>query len=218
MWICKTHYPLEILPAKVDIEQEGSVAVVIVRSFYTMAESYFYQQSTLTHNRIQTVNIASEYPDLWAKYTNSVVQFTEKFVDFWQKVWNERGIPVIFVRYEDAVRDKATYLREFYSFAYGVESIEGTYLDQRIIREVEKENFAKSYALKTGKRMGMEAYSEELRDRFDEVIGHQNEFFGYTRDGKVLGGEHPFHEWNKKVKAAYIQNKAEYDKQIIKIN
>lgn len=74
---------------------------------------------------------------------------------------------MIFVRYEDALKDKKSFLREFYSFVYGLESIEGTYLDKRIIDEVEKEDFSKSYPLKSGKRMGMDGFSEEMRNRFE---------------------------------------------------
>jgi hypothetical protein len=54
----------------------------------------------------------------------------------WHKVWLERAsnpkTPIYFFRFEDVLADPLTELTNLYKFMLGMESLEGTVIEQRI--------------------------------------------------------------------------------------
>jgi hypothetical protein len=56
----------------------------------------------------------------------------KQFYDYWVKIATEKTIPVYFFRYEDLSKDTARIIKEVLEFTLEVDSLTGTYLDQRI--------------------------------------------------------------------------------------
>jgi len=55
-----------------------------------------------------------------------------EFYKYWIDLAKNKKIPVIFIRYEDLAANNFDSMKEVISFMLGMESIEGTYVEQRI--------------------------------------------------------------------------------------
>jgi hypothetical protein len=62
-------------------------------------------------------------------YTRIWVQFYEAYIKFLK----EKTFPVYFLRFEDLVFNRENVMKEVLAYSMGLESIEGTYIEKRII-------------------------------------------------------------------------------------
>jgi hypothetical protein len=73
-----------------------------------------------------------DFPELWTKFVEEYVDLYNNFLDYHTKAADARVVPTFYFRFEDIITDPYPVLKELFEFLYGVENIEGTYLDKRI--------------------------------------------------------------------------------------
>jgi len=88
--------------------------------------------ATLTHTKTCLNDFQAEFPEEWDWHVKVQFGVWQKFCKYWMDLGKNKDIPVHFFRYEDLSTKPREILKEVFEFAYGVESIEGTYLMKRI--------------------------------------------------------------------------------------
>lgn len=73
-----------------------------------------------------------DFPELWDLFVRDFADLYPNFLDYHVQAAEKKVLPTYYFRFEDLTTDPYPVLKEMFEFLFGVENIEGTYLDQRI--------------------------------------------------------------------------------------
>lgn len=208
----KTHFPEYVGGSK---PVYGSRAVVVVRNPIDQIVSLWHFYSTFTHSKSCTNDIPNEFPELWQRFVKSQALFWKEYYE--RLVKYAQHMPVYFVRYEDLSYDRVKTLRETFEFMFGEETIEGTYLEKRIILMSETGTNS-GYKPRSGGVFNKNAslYSQEQREFIQVHCQDLLNFFEYTKtaseqnqfgifERKDPSAKIGFREFNKTQKERYMK-------------
>mmetsp|Transcript_404 Transcript_404/g.252 ORF Transcript_404/g.252 Transcript_404/m.252 type:complete len:178 (+) Transcript_404:403-936(+) len=147
---------------------------------------------TLTHTKTCANDFLKEFPKEWEYQLKFTIKLYEQFVNTWVNMAKEKQLPVMFIRFEDLIKDKSTTVKDIFKFIYGVESIEGTYLERRIDEVLAAE--VSLYNPRSGKvQANLHYYTEAQIGYIKRMLRNQLNFFGYT---KLTDKENPYGFFN----------------------
>lgn len=69
---------------------------------------------------------------LWEEHVTLDIKAFNRWVSHWIGVAESKKLPVIFVRFEDLLNDLENQLQMIFKFLLGMDSVEGTVIEQRI--------------------------------------------------------------------------------------
>ena len=79
-----------------------------------------------------------EFPELWQTYIDDNIKAYDEFHKYWVKGAEERRVPVFFFRFEDMQSNPYPLFKSMFEFIFGLENIEGTFIDHRIRKVLEE--------------------------------------------------------------------------------
>eukprot|EP00349_Pseudokeronopsis_sp_Brazil_P006233 CAMPEP_0202964252 /NCGR_PEP_ID=MMETSP1396-20130829/8338_1 /ASSEMBLY_ACC=CAM_ASM_000872 /TAXON_ID= /ORGANISM="Pseudokeronopsis sp., Strain Brazil" /LENGTH=142 /DNA_ID=CAMNT_0049686221 /DNA_START=868 /DNA_END=1293 /DNA_ORIENTATION=+ len=100
---------------------------------------------------------------------------------FWIEKAKEKKFPIYFWKYEDLLKDNKAELEKQFAFLLGAESIEGTYMQERIRRLLESESKGKTYERRSKDKEEEELYTQEMKDWVSKECEDGLIFFGYAK-------------------------------------
>lgn len=159
VWILKTHFP-EWAPPHLKISATKSV--VVVRNPLDVAVSMFQMGVTQTHTKSCNNEINKEFEEDWEWMVKNRSEAWNFFYEYWLDLAKNKNVPVYFVRFEDLLTNPAYECKLALEFLLGVESFEGTYMEQRIEQCLSGEGSGVVYKPRSGKfNANLKYYNEE---------------------------------------------------------
>ena len=178
-WVYKSHLPFTSNFTKTDEVFPQTKSIFCVRNPFDVAPSLLQLRLTQTHTLSTEQSLLTDFPELWNKFVTEYVDLYNNFLDYHMKAADAHNVPTYYFRFEDLITDPYPVLKELFEFLYGVENIEGTYLDQRIKKVLFKG--AQAYVpRKGGINKNQDQYSEEqlalIKDKNERML----KYFGYA--------------------------------------
>lgn len=87
---------------------------------------------TYTHNYTSVQKWLDDFPESWQLFVKEFADLYENFLDYHRTAADRKVIPTYYFRFEDLTTDPYPVLKEMFEFLFGVENIDGTYLEHRI--------------------------------------------------------------------------------------
>jgi hypothetical protein len=189
IWVYKSHLPFVANFTKPDKEIPANKSIVLVRNPFDVAPSLVQLRLTQTHTLNTEQSLLNDFPELWNGFLNEFSDIYPNFLDYHMTAADRKIIPTYYYRFEDLVTDPYPVLKELFEFLFGVENIEGTYLDKRIKQVLFKG--AQAYVpRKGGINKNMDQYSPEQIALIKEKTERFLKYFGYA---SVAGEESKDH-------------------------
>ena len=177
---------------------------MVVRNFYETFRSVLMLFVLKSHSLVMENKPHEDHPAEFAEYVDLNIDLFNRFYNVFMEMAKEKKYPVIFQRYEDAVKDKENHLVEAYDFFIG-QDIKDTYLHKKIKEVCNSGSAGHVYKKKTPSK-GFEQFTEEQLKTITEKTKEFCAFFGYDDKGEALSGEHPFHLSNQEHKKWFRDN------------
>lgn len=147
VWLIKTHFPYNY-PFTVPVT--GCTAIALVRNPLDMIVSLFQMAMTLTHNRTLVGDWHIDFAEEWDWAIKQYVNLWRDFYNYWLDGIKNKTLPVYLVRYEDMSTNLPVVMTGVLEFMFGVESISGTYVEQRINTALTSETNSTLYKPRSG--------------------------------------------------------------------
>ena len=178
-WFLKSHFPIQFrTPHSFPVNK----AIVCVRNPLDMLISHFNLYATASHNRTMANDICKEFADEWDFFVKGDMQTWLEYNEYWIRQARDNQLPVFFFRFEDLLKNPYAITRQVFQFVLGRESIEGTYLDERIKKVVGLGDSPTLYKPRSGGVNGnVHMYSREQMEYIKETCREQLHFFGYSK-------------------------------------
>jgi hypothetical protein len=112
-FLCKTHWP----------ERQGccpivaSSVIVLVRNPYDAIDSYWNMNATCTHTETVVDGVYQRYRHFFNRLVQNEIKVWLDYLTYWERQRQDRGVNVLFVRYEDVLRDPAGQVTQMLQFA-----------------------------------------------------------------------------------------------------
>jgi hypothetical protein len=112
-FLCKTHWP----------ERRGccpivaSAVIVLVRNPYDAIDSYWNMNATCTHTETVVDGVYQKYRHFFNRLVQNEMKVWLDYLSYWERQRQERGVNVLFIRYEDVLRDPAGQVTQMLQFA-----------------------------------------------------------------------------------------------------
>jgi hypothetical protein len=128
-WFIKSHFP-GIAPhlGAVKIKK----CITGIRNPFDTMMSYLNFKLTFSHTKSVSNEFTGKFKEEWEWFLQQSYDMWDESYTYWRHT-NKDAVPIYYYRYEDLVTHPKQILEEMICFALGVESIEGTYIQKRII-------------------------------------------------------------------------------------
>jgi len=145
-WIVKTHSPY-IMPESPKFTCNKMFC--IVRNPLDCILSWLNLLSTANHNSKAPFCFAKEYPEWWEWWVKDCCFHLNNWFKVVMKDARMREVPIIFIRFEDLVKDPEPELNNLMRFFTHLDNLEGTNAQRRIKEVIAKGKSAtQTYVLK----------------------------------------------------------------------
>ncbi|CDW71074.1 fbox domain containing protein [Stylonychia lemnae] len=180
VWIQKSHYPMQTF--HVGMSKANRVITTIRNPLDTTISCY---ELFCTH--MQSFCFSDQYyeekRDHFTKFLQSNLIAYQQYVKQLQEESLEQGVPFYYVRYEDLLVKPQETLEELFKYMLGVENIEGTLIQQQIVKAVKKMNKGKTiYKIQ---QIGINKHRKKFNDDMIDWVAKElhwfNHYFGYTK-------------------------------------
>jgi hypothetical protein len=175
VWFIKTHYPERSGWKPFQVKK----AIVVVRNPWDAIDSYFNMTLTNTHHQSIHESQYERFADRWDGMIKNEIDIWMKFHRFWTfKV----SIPIIVVRYEDLLVNRAETLRRVFLFITNKKTLEGTKWEHKIQHLMATSgNNSGPYVPRSGGKIG-HSFQHYSKEQFEYILKTANlplRGFGY---------------------------------------
>lgn len=84
---------------------EAHKVILLVRNPFDAIDSYFNMMLTNTHTESLTKEVYDKYYDFFIELCRSEIQIWAQFIDFYKDLAEQKGLPILIVKYEDLLDD-----------------------------------------------------------------------------------------------------------------
>lgn len=120
---------------------------------------------TISHNKSCGNDFKNEFLNEWNWAIKHYMDIWVQFYKYWIDQAREKKIPCLFIRYEDLAINPRPVMREVMEFMLGTESIDGTFIEQRIDKTLKDMSAGIVYSPRSGKvNSNLDNFNKEQYD------------------------------------------------------
>ena len=209
-WIKKSHYPIRFHFMK---GFDSEIAVICTRNPFDITPSFFYLCISMTHGyQWQEPLLSDACWKYWKQFQTACVEAWNQWHNYWVDLAKKSDAPIYFFRYEDVLANPRQELQSLMKFILGMDSIEGTVIEQRI-EDVLAMGKASSQVYKPrsgGSNKNMQNYTAEQIEYQKSVNEELIHFFGYCKDDSIKDNLTPFVDYGGKAKPESVRQINKY--------
>mmetsp|Transcript_5189 Transcript_5189/g.3888 ORF Transcript_5189/g.3888 Transcript_5189/m.3888 type:complete len:170 (-) Transcript_5189:181-690(-) len=142
VWFFKTAYPFGISNF---LEAKGNIGTVQIRDPIDIWKSTYQYSATWTQNKSLKNDLATE---LLEEFKAGLPLFLKQYntsYKLWMDQLKKNNFPLVFMKYEDIVKDAKTELHQIFAFLLGVEDVSDCYVSTRIEKTLGDASSGKTY-------------------------------------------------------------------------
>ena len=178
VWMIKASYQWSIFEPKPFVCNK---MIITVRNPFEVIAIRAQQNFTYTQDKHVDFDLPSKYPEFWEEFIKQEIQDMVEYYESIFKIFRERNVPHIFIKFEELLREPQVTLEKIFKFQLNTQDLEGTYVETRIKNAVEKIKNEEPSKFDDFYAKAEDMFTEDQKQLLLTKLYDPLEFFGYFK-------------------------------------